>query len=616
MLSIVIFLARFRIPILSPKTRHSTKTSSPYRYVACSAIYVLRMYQNINESPSERAKIQRALSQSNVISTSRTTPQHSTHFQHHTSTQSSFSATNFMSQPQYPSGTHTLYSSSSNTPSRSRSNSVSLPSLNALGGMNNLGNMTSMATLGNISSLTAIPTDLRHADQMDRMVPSGELQRGTFRDTMNGFRGHAPDGTNRGDFELHPDDVDRETISLAQSLFNNDAANSQILAFKTKAPRPTQFQNNMKVVYSQNKTGINAPIKRQFRHINPTPERVLDAPDFSDDYYLNLLDWSSQNKVAIALGAAIYLWDPQSGEIEFLLDLAEAVVGRTPSAEESATVASQVTSVSFMPDGSHIAVGTNNGETQLWNIEKKRQVRTLKGHAARVSSLAWNSHTLTTGSLDTNIINHDVRVKDHMTDKLEGHEQEVCGLKWSPDGSQLASGGNDNKCMVWDAGKYTTPRHVFGASEAAVKALAWCPWQSNTLATGSGTADRKIRFYDTSTGAMTNQIDTQSQVCSLVWSTTEKEILSSHGFSQNQLSVWKYPSLVKVADLTGHTSRVLQTAISPDGTTVASAAADETLRFWRVWESREQKMARKRAQATADSESVVGKNMMMNMNLR
>ncbi|VFQ93625.1 unnamed protein product [Cuscuta campestris] len=44
-----------------------------------------------------------------------------------------------------------------------------------------------------------------------------------------------------------------------------------------------------------------------------------------------------------------------------------------------------------------------------------------------------------------------------------------------------------------------------------------------------------------------------------------------------------HPSMVKMAELTGHTSRVLFMAQSPDGCTVASAAGDETLRFWNVF---------------------------------
>jgi cell division cycle protein 20 (cofactor of APC complex) len=129
----------------------------------------------------------------------------------------------------------------------------------------------------------------------------------------------------------------------------------------------------------------------------------------------------------------------------------------------------------------------------------------------------------------------------------------------------------------------TTPRHQIMHHQAAVKAIAWCPHQPNLLASGGGTADRKICFWNTTTGALLQEVDTNSQVCSLVWSKHEKEILSSHGFTQNQLTLWKYPSMVKVSELTGHQSRVLHLAVSPDGKTVVSGAADETLRFWKVF---------------------------------
>ena len=41
-----------------------------------------------------------------------------------------------------------------------------------------------------------------------------------------------------------------------------------------------------------------------------------------------------------------------------------------------------------------------------------------------------------------------------------------------------------------------------------------------------------------------------SQVSSIVWNTEYKELVSGHGFSQNQLTVWKYPSLAKVNNKT------------------------------------------------------------------
>jgi WD40 repeat protein len=50
-------------------------------------------------------------------------------------------------------------------------------------------------------------------------------------------------------------------------------------------------------------------------------------------------------------------------------------------------------------------------------------------------------------------------------------------------------------------------------------------------------------------------------VCALLWNKNERELLSSHGFTQNQLTLWKYPSMVKMTELTGHTSRVLFMAL-------------------------------------------------------
>lgn len=37
----------------------------------------------------------------------------------------------------------------------------------------------------------------------------------------------------------------------------------------------------------------------------------------------------------------------------------------------------------------------------------------------------------------------------------------------------------------------------------------------------------------------------------MLWSKEYKELVSSHGFAQNQLVIWKYPSMNKVAELTG-----------------------------------------------------------------
>ena len=107
--------------------------------------------------------------------------------------------------------------------------------------------------------------------------------------------------------------------------------------------------------------------------------------------------------------------------------------------------------------------------------------------------------------------------------------------------------------------------------------------QRGLLATGGGTADQCIRFWNTLTLQPINCVNTGSQVCNLMFSKNSDELVSTHGYSLNQIIVWKYPSMEKIATLTGHTFRVLYLAMSPDGSSIVTGAGDETLRFWNIF---------------------------------
>lgn len=359
---------------------------------------------------------------------------------------------------------------------------------------------------------------------------------------------------------------------LSETIHGGDINNMRILSYQNKAPAPPEgYMNPLKVMYSQTKTPSST--KSNSRYIPQSPERILDAPDIVDDYYLNLIDWSSINVLAVALANCVYLWNAATGAIEELLELEGN---------------DYVCSVSWIQEGNYLAVGTFTGATQLWDCNEMKRLRTMEGHTARVCSHSWNQYILSSGSRSGQIIHHDVRQRDHAVSVLNGHTEEVCGLKWSPDGRFLASGGNDNLLNIWPQlhGQLYTrgqPLHVFNAHQAAVKALAWCPWQPGVLASGGGTADRCIRIWNANSGTLLNTTDTKSQVCALQWSVHYKEMISGHGYANNQLTIWKYPSMNKVAELTGHTARVLHLCTSPDGSSIMSAGADETLRLWKCF---------------------------------
>ena len=79
-------------------------------------------------------------------------------------------------------------------------------------------------------------------------------------------------------------------------------------------------------------------------------------------------------------------------------------------------------------------------------------------------------------------------------------------------GKTLASGGNDNLIKLWTSGHLDSAKSTLSEHQAAVKALAWCPWQNNLLASGAGTADRAIKIWNANNDAIVQSVDTKSQV--------------------------------------------------------------------------------------------------------
>ncbi|XP_061510621.1 cell division cycle protein 20 homolog [Anopheles gambiae] len=414
-----------------------------------------------------------------------------------------------------------------------------------------------------IPSRTATDFDLGHYIVKQGTASNEEGEGGGNLENEEGAAGGGP----TSNIPVSPKQSERMK-SLSEAMRGCDISKQRLLAFRTKVPAPPEGHvNPLKAIYSV-KTPMSA--KSGSRYIPNAPERILDAPEIMNDYYLNLMDWSTDNVIAVALGASVYLWNAATGTIEMLFE---------NEGNDHAC------SLSWIHEGHILAVGTSAGTVELWDCENMKRLRVMNGHSARVGVLAWNSYVLCSGSRDGTIVNHDVRTRQHNIGVLQGHTQEVCGLKWSPDGKYLASGGNDNLVHVWSSAHgapHATgePLHVFNQHQAAIRALAWCPWQPNVLASGGGTADRTIKFWNVANGQLMNSVDTKSQVCGLLFSKTYKELISAHGYVNNQLSIWKYPSMMKQVDLMGHTGRVLQIAMSPDGSTVMSAGADETLRLW------------------------------------
>lgn len=58
---------------------------------------------------------------------------------------------------------------------------------------------------------------------------------------------------------------------------------------------------------------------KQRKKISRVPYKVLDAPSLQDDFYLNLVDWSKSNILAVGLGSSVYLWSAYTSKVVYYL---------------------------------------------------------------------------------------------------------------------------------------------------------------------------------------------------------------------------------------------------------------------------------------------------------
>ena len=146
---------------------------------------------------------------------------------------------------------------------------------------------------------------------------------------------------------------------------------------------------------------------------------------------------------------------------------------------------------------------------------------------------------------------------------------------------------------------------------AAVKAIAFCPWQSGLLATGGGSNDRAIHFFHMWSGACLATIDVQAQVTSLIWSRTRREIAATFGYAQPEhpyrIAVFSWPDCRQVVSIPwANDLRALYAIPYPGGPNESSrrrgegeggrwfsrtveegcivvASSDESVKFHEVW---------------------------------
>ena len=194
-----------------------------------------------------------------------------------------------------------------------------------------------------------------------------------------------------------------------------------------------------------------------------------------------------------------------------------------------------VQAVAWSPDGTRLASAGDDRTVRVWDAASGAPQVTLTGHTDGVQAVAWSPDgtRLASASDDST-----VRVWDAASGApqatLTGHTYWVRAVAWSPDGTRLASAGDDSTVRVWDAAS--------GAPQAT-------PDRSHLLGAGGGV----VAGWDPA---------------------------GQRRQRRGRCGCGTRRAVHRRRPLTGHTGGVRAVAWSPDGTRLASAGSDSTVRVW------------------------------------
>lgn len=413
--------------------------------------------------------------------------------------------------------------------------------------------------------------------------------------------------------------------------------------------------------------------------------RVLEAPQLRDDYYRSLLAYPhTAKRLAVGLGNFVHLWSEKDGvdtpETFNTLSAAQDSGQHVTSLAFSSTPGGQAILAVGRANG-RIALWSLFDEEPRFDATQPKPISCVsfrptivKRRSIRDSVMLVSTEELLIGDEAGHIYFYSVEWPNEndsasfgwhgamtLLARMTIHIQQICGISWSTDGELFATGGNDNACFLFKtkivlqshnpAQLSSAPdvrlgpngesiwtvvpsRGPFPSMEpgkqkhrwelkAAVKAIAFCPWQRGLLAIGGCSNDRCIHFYHTISGACLATIDCAAQVTSLVWSTTHREIAATFGFAQLEhpfrIAVFSWPAYEQIVAIPWYNEhRALYAIPYPDGPKtgrgkgedgmwwsltseegcIVVAASDSAIRFHEIWSEE--------SQATATGSGLLG----------
>jgi WD40 repeat protein len=243
--------------------------------------------------------------------------------------------------------------------------------------------------------------------------------------------------------------------------------------------------------------------------------------------------------------------------------------------------------VKFHPNGNLLASGGDDHTTRFWNPATGDPTTTLQGHSNGIYAISLhpNNTLLASAHEDQTVRLWQVPLASTTTDQntlepfqtLQGHQNRILAIAFSPDGHTLASGSLDRTIKLWNPETYQC-RLTLQDHQSWIWDVAFHP-NSKTLASTS--YDRTVKLWDLKTGHCTHTLEGHLGSALSVTFSPDGQWLASGGYEQ-MLKLWNPESGECVRTWYAHSNRIWAVAFSPNSQWLATAGEDGNIMLWDV----------------------------------